>query len=260
MNRHVLITFDLEEFDLPLEFGCHIPDDDQINTSGYGLKQVSGLLAEYNIPATFFTTSYFALKNQEVIRDLSVNHEIASHSRYHSRFLENDLADSKTDLEKITGKQIYGFRMPLFKNVDLSKINKAGYHYDSSINPTCVPGRYCNLFTQRKFYRDSGTNLIEIPLSVSPLIRFPLFWLSFKNIPLPVYLTLCRQALRKDSYLHLCFHPWEFADLEPFNIPGYIKKVSGKQLSERFEKLILELKKTCNFSTISEFLDIKGIV
>jgi hypothetical protein len=97
---------------------------------------------------------------------------------------------------------------------------------------------------------------VEIPVSVTPVIRFPLFWLSFKNIPLPVYIHLCRSAMRKDSYLHLYFHPWEFAELKSFKIPWYIKTHSGNSMSERFEKLIVELKKMGDFSTISGFLEI----
>jgi hypothetical protein len=65
-------------------------------------------------------------------------------------------------------------------------------------------------------------------------------------------------AIRKDSYLHLYFHPWEFDDLESFNVPWYIKTISGKPFSERFEKLIVKLKKTGDFSTISGFLDSQG--
>lgn len=260
MRKQVILTFDLEEFDLPLEFGCQISEEDQINISNNGLQQLTGLLSKFSIHATFFTTSYYANKNKELVKNLSVNHEIASHSRLHSQFVETDLSESKSELEKIAGKQIYGFRMPLFKKIDLSLIKEAGYIYDSSINPTWIPGRYNNLLSRRKIYHDIRSNLIEFPVSVSPLIRFPLFWLSFKNIPLPVYLNLCKQAIRKDSYLHLYFHPWEFAKLESFNVPAYIKNPSGDQLLKKFEKLIVELKKTCDFSTISSFLDTMDIV
>lgn len=252
------MTFDLEEFDLPLEFGCPISDEDQINISNNGLQKLVLLLSKYSIPATFFTTSFFANRNKEIIKNLSENHEIASHSKKHSDFRETDPFDSKVEIERITGKKVYGFRMPHFKEIDLSLIKAAGYSWDSSISPTLIPGRYNNLLAQRGIHYDSRSNLIEIPVSVSPLIRFPLFWVSFKNIPLPLFLYMCRRSIWKDSYLNLYFHPWEFADLEPFNIPWYIKTISGNSLSERFERLIAELRKTAGFSTISRFLDITG--
>jgi peptidoglycan/xylan/chitin deacetylase (PgdA/CDA1 family) len=216
------------------------------------------LLSKYNIPATFFTTAFYANRNKELIKNLSENHEIASHSKDHSDFRETDPFESKVEIERITGKKVYGFRMPHFKEIDLSLIKAAGYSYDSSINPTLIPGRYNNLLAHRGIYYDSRSNLIEIPVSVSPIIRFPLFWISFKNIPLPVYLYLCKRSIWKDSYLHLYFHSWEFAELDPFKIPWYIKTLSGNSLLNRFEKLIVELKKTGDFSTLSGFLETTG--
>jgi len=258
LERKILLTFDLEEFDLPLEFGCPISEEDQIKVTDNGLQRLSGLLLKYNIPATFFTTAFYANKNKELIISLSENHEIASHSKSHSGFMETDLSESKSELEKITGKEVHGFRMPRFSKIDKTIIKAAGYKYDSSIHPTFIPGRYNNLFSRRKLYHDSKSRLTEIPLSVSPVIRFPLFWLSFKNIPLPLYIYMCKMAIRTDSYLNLYFHPWEFADLDHFKIPPYIKTPSGNAFSERFEKLIAELSKTGEFSTISAFLGIKG--
>ena len=255
MKPQILLTFDLEEFDLPLEYGCQVSSEDQIRITNEGLDRLIRLLSRHNITATFFTTSRYANSNKESIRSLSLNHEIASHSKSHSDFSESDPQDSRSELEKITGKQVYGFRMPRFREVDRSVIKAAGYKYDSSVNPTFIPGRYNNLFTPGKIYIDTKSNLVEIPLSVSPVIRFPLFWLSFKIIPLQVYILLCRSAIWKDSYLHLYFHPWEFAELKSFKIPWYIKTHSGNSMSERFEKLIVELKKMGDFSTISGFLN-----
>lgn len=255
MKKKILLTFDLEEFDLPLEFGYPISDQDQINVTTNGLKRLTGLLAKFNIPATFFTTAFYAEKNQELIKSLSLNHEIASHSNQHSGFKQTDLSDSKFKIEGITGKQVYGFRMPRFQKIDMAMIKAAGYRYDSSVNPTFIPGRYNNLFTRRKMYLDTDSNLTEIPVSVSPVIRFPLFWLSFKNISLPIYLHMCKMAIWKDSYLHLCFHPWEFDDLDSFDIPWYIKNISGKLYFERFEKMVEQLLEIADFSTIFDFLD-----
>jgi hypothetical protein len=256
LEKRILLTFDLEEFDLPLEYGCHISEEDQTEITNIGLLRLTSLLSKYNIPATFFTTSLYANNNKELVKKLSADHEIASHSKSHSVFKETDLLDSKLDLETITGKPVNGFRMPRFQKINKTRIKEAGYYYDSSINPTFIPGRYNNLFAQRKLYIDSKSNLIEIPVSVSPIIRFPLFWLSFKNIPLPIYFHLCKQTIKKDSYLSLYFHPWEFAELESFDIPKYIKTLSGVFLSERFETFILKLRETGDFSTISNFLGI----
>jgi hypothetical protein len=254
LEKQIILTFDLEEFDLPLEFGCPVSVEDQIKITNNGMQKLTGLLSQNNVPATFFTTAFYADKNQDLLKSLSETHEIASHSNMHSEFKEADLSLSKIKLESITGRKINGFRMPRFRPTDMKAIKEAGYSYDSSVNPTYIPGRYNNLLTSRRFYLDKKSDLTEFPVSVSPLIRFPLFWLSFKNIPFPIYLQMCKMTLMMDAYLHLYFHPWEFADLESFDIPRYIKYPSGKIYSERFERLISELKKTAGFSTISNFL------
>ena len=260
MKSQVLLTFDLEEFDLPLEFDCPITEEEQISTTNEGLTNVLQLLERHDIPATFFTTSFYANKSRELILNIPSRHEIASHSKYHSAFSESDPKESKTELENITGKVINGFRMPMYRKIDKRLLWNAGYIYDSSLNPTFIPGRYNKLTAPRKIHFDKSYSLIEIPVSVSPAIRFPLFWLSFKNLPYPFYKYMCRRVIRKDSYLHLYFHPWEFAGLDRFRIPGYIKKISGISLTERLERLIIDLQPDCEFSTISGYLKKSGMI
>lgn len=255
MKNCILLTFDLEEFDLPLEFGCPISEEEQINVTNIGVQKIIGLLSKYDIKATFFATAFYAERDREVIRSISLTHEIASHSNKHSEVRADDPSVSKSVLEKITGKQVNGFRMPRFGGIDRMILKSAGYKYDSSVNPTFIPGRYNNLFMPRKYFTDKGSEIIVLPISVSPVIRFPLFWISFKNLPLSFYLFICKQTLRKDSYLHLYFHPWEFEDLDRFKIPGYLKSVSGDKLLGRLERLIVNLKNANDFSTVSGFLD-----
>jgi peptidoglycan/xylan/chitin deacetylase (PgdA/CDA1 family) len=218
------------------------------------------MLEKQHVTTTFFTTAFYAERNHELLRTVSKSHEIASHSRIHTGFSETDPLSSKLTLEEIIQKPVNGFRMPRFDKIDRMNLKSAGYKYDSSVNPTFIPGRYNNIRTPRKVYIDDKSNLTEIPLSVSPVIRFPLFWLSFKNLPFSLYLTMCRKALRKDSYLHLCFHPWEFDNLERFRLPGYVKTLSGVPLLFRLERLITELQKTDGFTTISGFLNSAGLI
>jgi hypothetical protein len=123
--------------------------------------------------------------------------------------------------------------------VDEQEIKNAGYVYNSSINPTFLPGRYNNLDKPRTTFYDKG--VFQIPASVSPLLRIPLFWLSFHNFPLLFYTYLCQKTLKKDGYLNIYFHPWEFTDLndkDRFGFPGYVVKNTGKKMSERMEKFI----------------------
>ena len=59
--------------------------------------------------------------------------------------------------------------------VDNAAIARAGYRYNSSLNPAFIPGRYMHLDSPRTWFMADG--VMQIPASVSPLLRVPLFWL-----------------------------------------------------------------------------------
>jgi hypothetical protein len=143
----------------------------------------------------------------------------------------------------------------LLQKIDYDKLIQAGYKYDSSINPTFLPGRYNNFRVSRTPFKIANTEIMELPVSVTPLIRFPLFWLSFKNLPFFLYRFLCNSVLRKDNFLHLYFHPWEFAKTDQFKIPGYIRKPDGDRYTKKFDTLLNFLKRKCDFVTVSEFME-----
>ena len=245
----ILLTFDVEEFDIPLEFNQQIDPLEQMEIGKKGLDIIAGILQEQDIACTLFTTGLFARNFPEVIKNLSNKHEIASHSLFHSTFEKSDLLSSRVLLQNITGQKIEGFRMPRMMPINTDWLKEAGYSYDASINPTYMPGRYNNLNLPRKIYLES--DLPRLPCSVSPNLRIPLFWLSFKNFPYRVYKNLAIQTLKKDGYLSLYFHPWEFTDLSKFNLPFYIKRISGNELQQKLNKLITDLKLMASFNTIS---------
>lgn len=250
-DRKILLNFDLEEFDLPLDYGQNISKDEQLETSYKGLKAMEAVTCLPSIQLTLFTTAFFAENFQSEIRTLSEKHEIASHTFFHSRFEEDDLKKSKEKLESITGKPVCGLRMPRMKLINVDAVLKAGYKYNSSINPTWIPGRYNNLHFPRKIFSEG--KLIQLPVSVTPRFRIPLFWLTFKNIPYPLFLKLALQTLRHDGYICLYFHPWEFADLSHYKLPSYIKKDS-KKLLQKLNKLIQRLSNEGEFITVNQFV------
>lgn len=234
-----LLSFDIEEFDMPFEYGKDISFEDQINISIKGTNVILDLLAKHNIKATFFSTATFAINAPEEIKRIkNEGHELSSHTYYHSKFEVKDLLDSKLKLEEIFGSEIYGFRMPRMMPVSNSEIEKAGYTYNSSVNPTFLPGRYNNLHISRTHYKIE--NVLQLPASVSPF-RIPLFWLSFHNFPLWYYKTLVKRTYQKDGYVNIYFHPWEFTDLtdkERFGFPGYVSKNSGDKMIARMNNFM----------------------
>ena len=249
----ILLTFDVEEFDLPLEFKEPITLDKQMEIGKIGLDVITTVLNEHSIACTLFTTGSFAQTFPEAVKHLSLKHEIASHALFHSTFKTTDLLESKLLLQDIIGEEVAGFRMPRMKPVNIEDIKKAGYTYDASINPTILPGRYNNLHLSRTFY--SENNLLRLPGSVTPNLRIPLFWLSFKNFPYKLYRKFAIQTLQRDGYLSLYFHPWEFTDISSFKLPFYIKRLSGVALTERLHMLIADLKKAASFNTVKDYIN-----
>jgi Polysaccharide deacetylase len=254
----ILLSFDIEEFDMPFEYGKTIDFSDQISISIAGTTAILDILEKHSIKATFFSTVVFAENAPDIIKRIITNgHEIASHSYYHSNFKVAHLLESRLKLEEITGQKVLGYRMPRMQPVDEIEIFKAGYKYNSSINPTYLPGRYNNFHKPRTYFEQNG--VMQIPASVSPIIRFPLFWLSFHNLPLWLYKFLCTITFTKDKYLNIYFHPWEFTDLnqpEKFNFPDYVSKNSGTKMIERIDDLIAWMKsKKYNFICTKDLLE-----
>ena len=200
----ILLSFDVEEFDLPLEYKHHINPDEQMKIGYEGLEAITDILE--TVCCTLFTTANFAQHFPTKIYQLAQQHEIASHSLYHSSFETKHLKESKEILEAISKQRIVGLRMPRMRQVDMNDVKAAGYIYDSSVNPTWIPGRYNYRHLPRTVYTDNS--VLRIPASVTPRVRIPLFWLAFKNLPYHIFRKFALQTLQKDGYLNLYFHPW----------------------------------------------------
>ncbi len=251
----ILLSFDIEEFDMPFEYGVDIDFEHQLQVSYNGTQTILDLLQEENIQATFYCTANFATHRPDVIRRMVADgHEIASHGYFHTAYQPEHLAASKQELENISGTQVNGFRMPRMMPVSDQVMAEAGYKYNSSINPTFLPGRYNNLKVSRTYFYSGG--LLQLPASVSPVVRFPLFWLSFHNLPLKLYCWLCKRTIKKDKYLNVYFHPWEFEDITQYNFPFYVVHNSGEKMRKRLQKFIHWAKRNhFEFTTTSRFIN-----
>lgn len=251
MDRLILLSFDLEEFDAPLEYGRNIPEDLQFDVSARGMEVILPLLDRLDIRATFFTTARFALHDPSLLRRVAERHDVGSHGFRHSGFSNSDLRRSRECIEAVTEKAVRGFRRPRLAPTEHRLILEAGYRYNSSENPIWVPGRYNNLRAPRTAY--FSEDLLNVPASASPWMRIPLFWLAFRNLPWPVILAASWQTLRVDSYLNIYFHPCEFTDLRAFGLPWYMTRLSGRAMLERLERYLLWLKRFGRFAGMDEF-------
>jgi peptidoglycan/xylan/chitin deacetylase (PgdA/CDA1 family) len=231
MPHRVALSFDVEEFDLPLEYGVKIDEVEQFRVGAEGLTVVLDMLDALGATATFFTTGAFAQKFPELIRRVTAKHELASHGMQHSGFALPHLLESRLVLQEIGGTRVTGFRMARMAPVDVREIREAGYVYNASENPIWLPGRYNKFFSPRRPYLSNG--VVQIPAGTSPLIRWPLFWLAFKNSPVGLSKLATAWALASDGDTNLYFHPWEFAALDRFGIPGFIRRPDGSAMRDK---------------------------
>lgn len=257
MSHMITLSFDIEEFDLPAEHGIEIPFEEQISISAQGLTKILDLLKHHDIHATFFSTVDFAKEVPDLIaRIREEGHELASHGCHHSCFETSDLLTSKEELERLSGLEIHGFRMPRMMPIDEAELFKAGYLYNSSLNPTFIPGRYNHLSRPRSIFKEKG--VWQIPASVSYPFRIPLFWISLHQFPLFFYKLLCNSALKKDGHLNVYYHPWEFygsLDRKELGIPWLIRRNSGDKEVKRLDSVITYFKKKgILFGTLSELV------
>lgn len=255
-TKDILLSFDIEEFDVPQEGGVQIPFSEQIEVSSLGTIAILEILARYEIRATFFCTATYAIARPDVIqRIVESGHELASHGYYHSSFAAEDLLASRLKLEEIGQVPVTGYRMARMMPVGEEEIADAGYSYNSSLNPTWLPGRYNNLSKPRTHFMENG--VLQIPASVTPCLRFPLFWLSCHNLPQWLYRRLCRKALDYDRYLCIYFHPWEFTPLSEhpeYKLSGIITRRSGEGMKRALGHFIeYFMGRGAQFTTMAQF-------
>lgn len=257
----ILLSFDTEEFDVPREHGVNFTLQQGMDVSVVGTNRILDCLKDNGVKATFFCTGNFAQHAPAVMkRIVSEGHEVACHGVDHWRPQATDVEQSKRIVESATNETVNGYRQPRMFPVSDDEIKRMGYKYNSSLNPAFIPGRYMHLTCPRTYFMRDG--VMQIPASVTPTLRFPLFWLSLHNLPEAIYHALVRRVVRHDGYFVTYFHPWEFYELKQhpeFRMPFYIKNHSGEQMVQRLDRLIKMLKQNgYPFITFSEFVNIKN--
>jgi peptidoglycan/xylan/chitin deacetylase (PgdA/CDA1 family) len=245
--RKILFSVDLEEFDIPEEYGHTVPLEDKLKVSMDGMKKLEALMDKHGVVATIFTTAYWATQFPDYIKQLAQKHEIASHTFYHNSFKIENLATSRKTLIELSGQEVVGLRMPRMQDISRKDVREAGYLYDSSLHPTWLPGRYNNLNKPRTLFQNES--IWELPASVTPVLRIPIFWLALKNFPLWLYKALCKRILNHDGYIVFYVHPWEFTNLSAYPLPGMVKRMDNDALLNRLDELFSFLGKQGTFAT-----------
>ena len=264
------LTFDVEEWVLPEEYGLESQHNRSVAFADEGCRALLELLRSYNIHATFFVTGYVAERAAGLVKALSdAGHEIASHTYTHIDLtkckreeLRSVIGKSAEILSGIIGRKIKGFRAPrLYINTEVIEVlMELGFQYDSSVHPAIVPGHYYRWRDSLVPYffesPSSGARILEIPLSVIPLIRFPISWWWMRNIGSWLTRFGTDVHLRRNRDAVLYFHTWEYAHLPRVKgLPAHLVRGCGDAFSDSLRKFIERYTQSFSFTTLRELSD-----
>lgn len=237
-ERKIILSFDLEFWYDSALLNKYI---DEKTREAYpdlvlrSTRPIMDTLKERNVHATFFVTGKLAEKYPDLIKEISERHEVACHSYSHKTLygmreddLKEDIERNKRILERITGKDIGGYRAPAFSLNDSTKhliaiLEDLGFRYDSSLVPANV-GVYGYGITNKKPHFVTSHNLdatcgkiMEFPLNVfNAIIKIPISGgFYFRVIPYFIYKWIVGYTLKKDGYFVFYAHPHEFIDFVP---------------------------------------------
>ena len=162
----ILLSFDIEEFDVPKEHQVDISMEEQIKVSVEGTNRILDCLERNQVKATFFCTAIFALHAPDIIKRIQEGgHEIASHGFYHWTFKVEDLKRSKDQLEEITGTKVYGYRQARMMPVS-----------EKAVYEDIYPGKiYAALYSSYSFYKrpcDANAGISNSVVTLSFILAF----------------------------------------------------------------------------------------
>ncbi|MBO8161803.1 MAG: DUF3473 domain-containing protein [Thermosipho sp. (in: Bacteria)] len=261
MQKTICLSFDIEDWfqveNLREKFPPEIWDKCESRVVKNTIK-ILDLLDEYNVKATFFILGWIAERFPDLVKEIhSRGHEIASHGYGHiinyqlsRKEIFKDIRKSKEILENIIAQEIIGYRAPSFSITEdvIDVLKRLDFKYDSSYHPFSKNKRYGQIDTNKKGFFYIREGLLEIPMSVWKSKSFELSIAGggyFRLYPYILFKSLALSYLKKNDFLIMYFHPWEFDPEQP--------RIKDIKFSYRFRHYI-GLKKTYN--KLSKFLEI----
>ncbi len=211
------------------------------------------MLGKYDVKAMFFVLGWIAERKPGLVKEIhSGGHEIASHGygyiinyELSREEIYEDIKKSKELLESITGDKVVGYRAPNFSVTQdvIDALTILGFEYDSSYHPFSKNERYGQLGTNEKGIFKLNENLTEIPMSVWKSKFFELSIAGggyFRLYPYSLFRTLASSYLKKNDYMIMYFHPWEFNPEQP--------RVRDVKFSYRFRQYVGLARNYCKLS------------
>ncbi len=251
-----IITIDLEDWfhiiDIPSaadnsnwdNFECRV----ERNTD-----RILQVLDERKIKATWFCLGWIAKKYPDLIKRISVDHEVGTHSMYHELLFRQDPKTASADIreniqivENLTGKKVTAYRAPGFSFLSSSKwltdiLIEEGVQYDCSVFPASRNHGGFSKFPSSGPCRigSNGSEIKEFPMSIVTIAGKKLVFSGggyFRLLPYPVISSL----MNRSDYNMTYFHPRDFDPGQP-ELPGISAKrkfMSYVGLKKSFPKFI----------------------
>jgi hypothetical protein len=260
--KHLLVTYDVEEFDWRLGGGRRLPAAEQIRVTAEGLRELLPIHERHHAAATFFVTGAFALAEPDLVKEMAhAGHEVAVHGLAHGDDYANleptiaidRLKRARVLVEAASGHEPVGMRTPRLRHCLAFVVRDAGFSYDASPHPTWIPRRYFGLHYPRTPWQKDG--ITKIPISVLPGLRMPVSWMWFQFAGPRLGILGARLALLRASYLHLYFHPWEAVSLRPFGAPPPFSFRTGAVFLDALDRLLTWSRGRLEPTTVREVVE-----
>jgi peptidoglycan/xylan/chitin deacetylase (PgdA/CDA1 family) len=256
LPERIFLTFDVEE--VRDAEGQLI--EESLDYSANGCNALLDLLADLEIPATFFITGFFASRNKNLVRRIKrAGHEIASHGHRHIRLTTLGREELKVELEKavhaleeITKVKPIGFRAPYLaiNNSVLDLLEELGFKYDSSLDKSIA-----QLFNRDYSLRFSGRKLYEFQISHFPLLRLPISWHWLRNLGTAYTSYGIKLNLKLAKSAVLFFHSWAFSDAQcKKGLPKRASRKTGNKFALQLKRLLSRFKREY-FYRLCDFLE-----
>jgi polysaccharide deacetylase family protein (PEP-CTERM system associated) len=220
----IALTVDLEDVHHGLNVGKRASGFEQ------DVDWIMALFEQLNVRATFFVLGDILHDHPDLVRRIAAQgHEIGFHGSDH-QFLQyvrpedfaRSLKEDVSELERLTGSRIRGFRAPFFSITAqtqwcLDILADQGFEYDASIYPA-YNDRYGwpGAPTQPARHEPSGLILFPVPLLSK---RVPVAFSGGAYLRMLPY-GLVKWALQEQARLQqpgmIYFHPWEISPALPW--------------------------------------------
>ena len=215
--------------------------DDVASVYEKALPRAAEIFLAQNIRATFFLPAQEAEQFAPIVRELvRRGHEIACHSYTHpivrdgrwAPLRERELVYARELLEKISGERVVGFRAPGWCGSQelLRLLPGCGYEYDASFYPSwfllvvrAMLGRGYRHFladlqnaltsAQVRLITEKPKPFVEIPLSCSPILRFPYYHTLKVKLPRGIFRIIRQMAHTRQTPIHYVLHAVDFLSL-----------------------------------------------